>query len=118
MSDEDRRPTTSRRLLTCPSKFRPPNVLGYLVGDLDHEEIQRKENHQSSTGGGRRHHGPGSLPKNQITEQSFYHWRNKFGSMTVLEVRCLKELDILPFVNSYCGSVNPRLKFLVNDFCV
>ena len=47
--------------------------------------------------------------KHQITEQTFYRWRNKFGSMTVLEVRRLKELDILPFVNSYCGSVNPRL---------
>ena len=31
--------------------------------------------------------------KHQNTEQTFYHWRNKFGSMTVLEVRRLKELE-------------------------
>ena len=37
--------------LTCPSKYRLPNVLGYPAGNLDHEEIQRRENHQSSTGG-------------------------------------------------------------------
>ena len=38
-------------------------MLGYPAGDLDQEEIQRRENHQSSTGGGRRHHGPGCLPE-------------------------------------------------------
>ncbi len=31
--------------------------------------------------------------KHQITEQTFYRWRNKFGSKTVLEVRRLKELE-------------------------
>ena len=31
--------------------------------------------------------------KHPITEQSFYRWRNKVGSMTVLEVRRLKELE-------------------------
>ena len=31
--------------------------------------------------------------KHQITEQSFYRWRNKFGSMTVLEARRLQEHD-------------------------
>ena len=31
--------------------------------------------------------------KPQITEQTFYRWRNKFGSMPVLEVRRLKELE-------------------------
>ena len=36
-------------------------MLGYRSGDLDQEEIQRRENHQSSTGGGRRHPGPGCL---------------------------------------------------------
>ena len=49
------------RKLTCPSKYRSPNMLGYRAGDFDHEEIQRRENHQSCTGGERRHHGPGSL---------------------------------------------------------
>ena len=49
--------------LTCPSIYSPPNVLGYWVGDLYHEEIQRRENHQSSTGGGGRHPGPGCLQK-------------------------------------------------------
>ena len=29
----------------------------------------------------------------QINEQTFYLWRNKFGSITVLEVRRLKELE-------------------------
>ena len=33
-------------------------MLGFPAGDLDHEEIQRRENHQSSTGGGRRDHAP------------------------------------------------------------
>ena len=47
--------------MTCPSKFRPPNVLGYRSGDLDHEETQRRANYQSSTGDGRRHHGPGCV---------------------------------------------------------
>ena len=31
--------------------------------------------------------------KHQITEQTFYRWRNKFGSMTVLEVRRRKQLE-------------------------
>ena len=31
--------------------------------------------------------------KHQITEQTFYRWRNKFGSMAVLEVRRLRELE-------------------------
>ena len=48
-------------VLTRPSKFRPPNVLGYRSGDLDHEEIQRREIHPRSTGGGRRHPGPGCV---------------------------------------------------------
>ena len=30
--------------------------------------------------------------KHQITEQALYRWWNKFGSMTVLEVRCPNEL--------------------------
>ena len=51
----------SLTVLTCPSIFSPPNVLGYPAVDLDHEEIQRKENHQSSTGGGRLHPDPGCL---------------------------------------------------------
>ena len=44
---------TAHRMMgsvTCPSKFRPPNVLGHKSGDLDHEEMQRRENHQISTG--------------------------------------------------------------------
>ena len=31
--------------------------------------------------------------KHQVTEQTFYRWRNKFGSMTVFEARRLKELQ-------------------------
>ena len=31
--------------------------------------------------------------KHQISEQTFYRWRSRFGSMTMLEVRCLKELE-------------------------
>ena len=31
--------------------------------------------------------------KHRITEQTFYRQRNKFGSMTILEVRRLKELE-------------------------
>ena len=49
---------TAHRMMsgvTSPSKFKPPNVLGYQAGNLDYEEIQRKENHQSSTGGGSSH---------------------------------------------------------------
>ena len=55
---------TAHRMMgsvSSASKFKPPNVLGYPAGDLDHEEIQRRKNHQSSTGGGKRHHGPGFL---------------------------------------------------------
>ena len=87
--------------LTCPSIFSPPNVLGYLAGDLDHEEIQRREIHQKVL-----QEAEGNIPvrdvcrKHQITEQTFYSWRNNFASMRVLEVWRLKELDILPFVNS------------------
>ena len=33
-------------------------MLEYSPGDLDQEEIQRRENHQSTTGEGRRHPGP------------------------------------------------------------
>ena len=52
---------TTSKTIDLPSKFRPPNVLGYRTEDLDQEEIQRRENHPSSTGGGRRHPGPGCL---------------------------------------------------------
>ena len=31
--------------------------------------------------------------KHQITEQTFYRWRNKYGGMTVSEARRLKELE-------------------------
>ena len=31
--------------------------------------------------------------KHQVTEQIFYRWRNTFGSMTVVEVRRLKDLE-------------------------
>ena len=95
--------------LTCPSKYRLPNVLVYPAGDLDLEEIQRRENHKVLQ------EVEGDITvrdvcrKHQITEQTFYRWQSKCGSITVLRVLCLKELDILPFVNSYCGSVNPRL---------
>ena len=50
-------------MVTNPSKFRPPNILEYRSGDFRYEEIQRIDNHKGSTGGGRRHHGPGSLPE-------------------------------------------------------
>ena len=43
--------------------------------------------------------------KHQITEQTFYRWRNKSGSMTVLEVRRLKELEY----------DNAQLKQIVTD---
>ena len=43
--------------------------------------------------------------KHQITEQTFYCWRNKFGSITVLEVRRLKELE----------NENAQLKQIVAD---
>ena len=33
--------------------------------------------------------------KHQIPEQTFYCWRNKFGSMVVLEVRRLEEHDTM-----------------------
>ena len=36
-------------------------MLGYRSGDFDQEGFQRRENHQSSTGDGRRHPGPGCL---------------------------------------------------------
>ena len=52
---------TKSNRVTCPSIYSPPIVSGYRAGDLDHEEIQRRENHQSSTGGERRHHGPECL---------------------------------------------------------
>lgn len=31
--------------------------------------------------------------KHQITEQTFYRWRNKYGGMNVSEARRLKELE-------------------------
>jgi putative transposase len=31
--------------------------------------------------------------KHQITEQTFYRWRNKYGGMTVSEARRLKALE-------------------------
>ena len=43
--------------------------------------------------------------KHQITEQTFYRWRNKFGSITVLEIRRLKELE----------NENAQLKQIVAD---
>ena len=31
--------------------------------------------------------------KHQITEQTFYRWRNKFGGMELSDIRRLKELE-------------------------
>ena len=46
--------------------------------------------------------------KHQITEQTFYRWRNKFGNTTVLEVRRLKELE----------HENAQLKQMVADLAL
>ena len=68
-------------------------MLGNWAGDLDHEEIQRRENHQSSTGGGRRHPGPGCLQETPDHRTDFLSLVEQIRSMTVLEVRRLKELE-------------------------
>jgi putative transposase len=43
--------------------------------------------------------------KHNITEQTFFRWRNKYGDMTVTDARKLKELE----------SENARLKKIVVD---
>ncbi|TCP15713.1 putative transposase [Crenobacter luteus] len=43
--------------------------------------------------------------RHNITEQTFYRWRNKFGGMDVAEARRLKELE----------SENERLKRLLAE---
>lgn len=43
--------------------------------------------------------------KHNITEQTFFRWRNKFGDMTVPDARRLKELE----------SENSRLKKIVAE---
>lgn len=43
--------------------------------------------------------------KHNITEQTFFRWRNKFGEMTVSDARRLKELE----------SENSRLKKIVAE---
>lgn len=43
--------------------------------------------------------------RHNITEQTFYRWRNKFGGMDVTEARRLKELE----------SENNRLKRLIAE---
>lgn len=43
--------------------------------------------------------------RHNITEQTFYRWRNKFGGMDVAEARRLKELE----------SENDRLKRLIAE---
>lgn len=43
--------------------------------------------------------------KHNITEQTFFRWRNKFGDMTVSDARRLKELE----------SENTRLKKIVAE---
>ncbi|KFG92251.1 transposase, partial [Burkholderia paludis] len=43
--------------------------------------------------------------RHDITEQTFYRWRNKFGGMDVAEARRLKELE----------SENERLKRLIAE---
>ena len=79
--------------MTCPSKFRPSNVIGYRAGDLEHEEIQRRENYQGPTGGGKLHYGPGNLPETQDHRTEFVSLAEQIRSMTVLEVWRLKELE-------------------------
>ena len=71
--------------LTCPSKLKPPSLLGFPTVYLDHEENKRRKI-ISSTGGGRRHHGPGILQETpdqrtdflSLTEQIRQH--NSVGS--------------------------------------
>lgn len=43
--------------------------------------------------------------KHNITEQTFFRWRSKFGGMTVLDARRLKDL----------GSENAKLKKIVAE---
>ena len=43
--------------------------------------------------------------KHNITEQTFFRWRNKFGDMTVSDARRLKELEL----------ENARLKRIVAE---
>lgn len=43
--------------------------------------------------------------RNNISEQTFYRWRNKFGGMDVADARRLKELE----------SENDRLKCLIAE---
>ena len=43
--------------------------------------------------------------KHNLTEQTFFRWRNKYGSMAVSEVRRLKELE----------TENSRLKKIVAE---
>ena len=77
----------------CPSKFRPPKVLGYRSGDLNHEEIQQRENLQSSTGDGRQYHGPGFLQETPDHRTEFLSLADQIRQHDGIEVRRLQEHD-------------------------
>ena len=79
--------------LICPSKYRPPNILDYRLGDLAKKNLNEekiikflKEAEGDIT-------ARNICWKHQTIEQTFYRRRNKFDSMTVFEVRCLKEFE-------------------------
>ena len=89
-------------------------MLGYRAGDLDHEEIQRRENHQSSGP-----HDPAALLCPYHAHCKGYYplrvcWRAvcadaKLGSLRLHDLRhtaasqAVKSGEILPFVSKLLG---------------
>ena len=60
-----------------------------------HEEKETHDggDHQDSAQGGRRANGGGNLPEVNISEQTFYRWRRKYGRMEMADAKRFKELE-------------------------
>ncbi len=95
--------------MTFPPKTDPleklVNGLNWTEGDPYEAPIHRRTDHWYFEGSRSRREGQRPLPAANVTEQTYYRWKSKYGGMSVSEMRRLKELE----------SENQRLKKLVAE---
>jgi putative transposase len=98
---------SSKRVLTCPPEMIPDEMLefkviwrGKMKKRFTEEQIIRILKEAEATENTRE-----ICRQHNVTEQTFYRWRNKYGGMEVSDAKQLKELK----------SENSDLKKLVGE---
>ena len=78
-----------------PLIIEPARLLGFPQLDRGtHEEtIYGRADHPDPAGRRAGRQYSGGVPQANLTEQTFYRWRNKYSGMEVSEVKRLRELE-------------------------